>query len=137
MMESAQTNYELSDRLIRAISNLRTFSTVNDDIEQLLESGADVNRLHGTLLPLQCACMVSDAYCLQLLLEKGAMVCQFGTAIVDMIIRCVGKGAGLMIERLRVQIPAGAVGVFSSPELTLCADSNSVFISLPCYHNGT
>lgn len=74
MMESAQTNYELSDRLIRAISNLRTFSTVNDDIEQLIESGADVNRLHGTLLPLQCACMVSDAYCLQFLLERGAMV---------------------------------------------------------------
>ena len=28
-----------------------------------------------------------------------------------------------MIERLRVQIPAGAAGEFSSPELTLCADS--------------
>ena len=28
-----------------------------------------------------------------------------------------------MIERLRVQIPAGAVGEFSSPELTLWADS--------------
>lgn len=73
-MESEQTNYELSDRLIRAISNLRTFSTVNDDIEQLIESGADVNRLHGTLLPLQCACMVSDPYCLQYLLERGALV---------------------------------------------------------------
>jgi hypothetical protein len=74
VMESAQTNYDLSDRLIRAISNLRTFSTVNDDIEQLIDAGADVNRLHGTLLPLQCACMVSDAYCLQYLLEKGALV---------------------------------------------------------------
>ena len=84
VMESAQTNYELSDRLIRAISNLRTFSTVNDDIEQLLESGADVNRLHGTLLPLQCACMVSDAYCLQLLLEKGALVCLQLCAVVYM-----------------------------------------------------
>ena len=33
----------------------------------------------------------------------------------------VGKSAGLVIERLRVRIPAGAVGEFSSPELTLCA----------------
>ena len=27
-----------------------------------------------------------------------------------------------MIERLRIQIPAGAAGEFSSPKLTLCAD---------------
>ena len=27
-----------------------------------------------------------------------------------------------MVERLRVRVPAGAVGEFSSPELTLCAD---------------
>ena len=31
-----------------------------------------------------------------------------------------------MIERLRVRIPAGAAGEFSSPELTLCADLFSV-----------
>ena len=30
---------------------------------------------------------------------------------------------GLVIERLRVRIPAGAAGDFSSPEVTLCADS--------------
>ena len=35
----------------------------------------------------------------------------------------VGKSAGLVIERLRVRIPAGAAGEISSPELTLCADS--------------
>ena len=35
----------------------------------------------------------------------------------------VGKSARLMIERLRVWIPAGAAGKFSSPELTLCADT--------------
>ena len=35
----------------------------------------------------------------------------------------VGKSAGLVIERLRVRIPAGAAGEFSSPELTSCADS--------------
>lgn len=74
MMESAQATYDLSERLIRAISNLRTFSGMNDDIEQLIEAGADVNRLHGTLLPLHCACMVSDVYCLQLLVQKGARI---------------------------------------------------------------
>ena len=38
-----------------------------------------------------------------------------------------------MIERLRVRIPAGAAGIFSSPELTLCADSYSVSV-LPQWH---
>ena len=33
-----------------------------------------------------------------------------------------------MIERLRVRIPAEAAGEFSSPELTLCADSYSVSV---------
>ena len=33
----------------------------------------------------------------------------------------VGKSAGLVMERLRVRIPAG-VAEFSPPELTLCAD---------------
>ena len=32
------------------------------------------------------------------------------------------------IERLRVRIPAGAAGEFSSPESTLCADSYSVSV---------
>ena len=36
-----------------------------------------------------------------------------------------------MIERLRVRIPAGAAGEFSSPESTLCADSYSVVRSIP------
>ena len=36
-----------------------------------------------------------------------------------------------MIEKLRVRIPAEAVGDFSSPESTLCADSNSVSRSIP------
>ena len=35
----------------------------------------------------------------------------------------VGNSAGLVIERLRVRTPEGAAGEFSSPELTLCADS--------------
>ena len=41
-----------------------------------------------------------------------------------------------MIERVRVRILAGAVGEFSSPELTLCADSSSVSIPPLCYHSG-
>ena len=36
-----------------------------------------------------------------------------------------------MIESLRVRILAGAVGEFSSPELTLCADSYSVSVPPP------
>ena len=41
-----------------------------------------------------------------------------------------------MIERLRVQIPAGAAGAFSSPESTLSADSFSVSVPPPCYRCG-
>ena len=33
-----------------------------------------------------------------------------------------------MIERLRVRVPAGATGEFSSPDLTLCDDFYSVSI---------
>lgn len=33
-----------------------------------------MNCTHGTLKPLHCACMVSDADCVELLLEKGAEV---------------------------------------------------------------
>ena len=49
----------------------------------------------------------------------------------------VGRGAGLVIERLPVRIPAGAAEEFSSPELTLCADSYSVHFPPPCYRSGT
>ena len=49
----------------------------------------------------------------------------------------VGKSAELVIERLRVRIPAGAAGEFSSLELTLCADSYPVSVPPPCYRNGT
>ena len=37
-------------------------------------------------------------------------------------ITVVAKSTELGIERLRVRIPAGVAGDFSSPELTLCAD---------------
>ena len=51
--------------------------------------------------------------------------------------KVVGKSAGLVIERLRVRIPAVAAGKFSSPKLTLCADSCSVSVTPPCYRSGT
>ena len=38
---------------------------------------------------------------------------------------------------LRVRIPAGAAGEFSSPESTLCADSYSVSVQPPCDCSGT
>ena len=49
----------------------------------------------------------------------------------------VSNSAGLVIEKLRVRILAGAAGEFSSPELTLCADSYSVSVPPPCYRSGT
>ena len=48
-----------------------------------------------------------------------------------------GKSAGLVIERLRVGIPAEAKGEISSPEVTLCADSYSVSVPPPCYRSST
>ena len=42
-----------------------------------------------------------------------------------------------MVEGLRVRIPAGVAGAFSSPELPLCADSYSVSVPPPCYRSGT
>lgn len=43
----------------------------------MLSQGADVNCMHGTLKPLHCACMVADADCVELLLQKGAEVKAF------------------------------------------------------------
>ncbi|KAH0629031.1 hypothetical protein JD844_010778 [Phrynosoma platyrhinos] len=58
------------------------FVYVRDDLEHVKQAketefhyvGADVNCMHGTLKPLHCACMVADADCIELLLEKGAEV---------------------------------------------------------------
>ena len=41
------------------------------------------------------------------------------------------------MERLRVRIPAEAAGEFSSPELTLCAESYSVTVPPSGYRSGT
>ena len=42
-----------------------------------------------------------------------------------------------MIERLKVRITAGAVGEYSFPELTLCADLYSVSVPPMHYCSGT
>ena len=63
-------------------------------------------------------------------------VCQ-NVRITGARIACWYKSAGLVIERLRVRIPAGAAGEFSSPELALCADYYSVSIPPSCYRSGT
>ena len=42
-----------------------------------------------------------------------------------------GYSAGLVIERSRVRIPAGAAGKFSSPGSTFCADSYFGICSTP------
>lgn len=104
IMQSIQSKYSLSERLIRTIAAIRSFP--HDNVEDLIRKvgllifqsdfkliispsvisyidiiiscmpkGADVNRMHGTLKPLHCACMVADADCVELLLEKGAEVC--------------------------------------------------------------
>uniref|UniRef100_A0A2K5IXT8 Ankyrin repeat and SOCS box containing 8 n=1 Tax=Colobus angolensis palliatus TaxID=336983 RepID=A0A2K5IXT8_COLAP len=78
IMQSIQSKYSLSERLIRTIAAIRSFP--HDNVEDLIRGvreslrceGADVNCTHGTLKPLHCACMVSDADCVELLLEKGA-----------------------------------------------------------------
>uniref|UniRef100_A0A8C2ZUL0 Ankyrin repeat and SOCS box containing 8 n=1 Tax=Cyclopterus lumpus TaxID=8103 RepID=A0A8C2ZUL0_CYCLU len=68
IMQSIQSKYSLSERLIRTIAAIRSFP--HDNVEDLIRKGADVNRMHGTLKPLHCACMVADADCVELLLEK-------------------------------------------------------------------
>ena len=72
IMETAQQHYRLSERLIRAVSDWRL--NAHDTVLDLINKGADVNQAHGTLLPLHCACMVSDNEMVQLLLRKGAKV---------------------------------------------------------------
>ncbi|XP_005291955.2 ankyrin repeat and SOCS box protein 8 isoform X1 [Chrysemys picta bellii] len=72
IMQSIQSKYSLSERLIRTITAIRSFP--HDNVEDLISRGADVNCMHGILKPLHCACMVADADCVELLLQKGAEV---------------------------------------------------------------
>ncbi|XP_070570365.1 ankyrin repeat and SOCS box protein 8-like [Ptychodera flava] len=72
VMARLQQSYSLQERLIRTIADWRAYST--DDVEELLDEGADINGASGTLLPLHCACMVCDSNVLKLLLDRGATV---------------------------------------------------------------
>ena len=47
------------------------------------------------------------------------------------------SSAELVFESLQVRVPVGAAGEFSSPEVSLCADSYSVSFQLPYYRSGT
>jgi len=78
VLESVQQSYDLSDRLIRAISHWQLADHGDDDVARLLDQGADVNKLHGTLLPLHCACMTGDAVIVEMLLQHGAQVSLLG-----------------------------------------------------------
>lgn len=68
----AQHCFNQSDRLIRAISGWTL--APKDTVESVLAEGVDVNRIHGTLLPLHCACMSGDPDCVKLILDHGAEV---------------------------------------------------------------
>ncbi|XP_077561204.1 ankyrin repeat and SOCS box protein 8-like [Haemaphysalis longicornis] len=74
LMEHVQRSYTLSERLLRAIG---VGGTRQEDIEQLIRQGADVNQAHGTFLPLHCACMMGDASSVAVLLKWGADVNRF------------------------------------------------------------
>ncbi|XP_061186619.1 ankyrin repeat and SOCS box protein 8-like [Saccostrea echinata] len=76
IMEKTQMVLDLSDRLIRSISSWHSYGVYEDSesIEELIDLGADVNRLHGTVLPLHCACMVSDVDSLLILIRNGANI---------------------------------------------------------------
>jgi len=90
ILESVQQSYDLSDRLIRAISHWQLADHGDDDVAHLLEQGADVNKLHGTLLPLHCACMTGDAVIVAMLLQHGAQVSslQFLCCLLCIIFCC-------------------------------------------------
>lgn len=72
LMEHVQRSYTLSERLLRAIGGTR-----QEDVEELIRQGANVNQAHGTFLPLHCACMVGDASSVAVLLKWGADVNRF------------------------------------------------------------
>ena len=75
------------------------------------------------------ACAVPGDSMDQPLLSRGTAWAGYSLGW-DTGIACL-YSAGLVIERLRVRIPAGAAGEFSSPELTLCVDSYSVSVPPP------
>ncbi|RMB90344.1 hypothetical protein DUI87_33230 [Hirundo rustica rustica] len=88
IMQSIQSKYSLSERLIRTIAAIRSFP--RDNVEDLIGRGADVNCLHGTLKPLHCACMVADADCVELLLQKEPRAQSPVSRLVSLLVRGLG-----------------------------------------------
>lgn len=72
ILSRMQQSHTLLDHLIRTISNWDIFP--QEEVSNLLAAGAEVNRIHGTLLPLHCAAMMGHSECVQLLLNHGAQV---------------------------------------------------------------
>ena len=54
--------------------NIIHATNLQDTVESVLADGVDVNRVHGTLLPLHCACMAGDVDNVKLILDHGAEV---------------------------------------------------------------
>ena len=81
-------------------------------------------------------------YSVELLLEsvfqnQASFTPAFSNSNWSMGSRDSQQSARLIIKILWVGILVGAAGEFSSPELTLCANSYSVSTPPPCYHSGT
>ncbi|KTG47901.1 hypothetical protein cypCar_00004926 [Cyprinus carpio] len=106
IMQSIQSKYSLSERLIRTIAAIRSFP--HDNVEDLIRRGADVNRMHGTLKPLHCACMVADADCVELLLEKGAE----GQTPISRLVALLARGLGTEQEEECLELLCRAAGRF-------------------------
>lgn len=106
LMENVQRSYTLSERLLRAIGIGHGGGTrrEQEDIEDLIRQGADVNLAHGTFLPLHCACMVGDANSVSILIKWGADVSRLLLRVC--LLLCVGmrtfKGAVPSSVRLPV-----------------------------------
>lgn len=88
-MEKTQNGHDLSDRLIRSICSWHSYGVYDEseDIDDLIDMGADVNRMHGTILPLHCTCMVSDEESLLTLIKRGARVSFKKCLSIDIYLR--------------------------------------------------
>ncbi|XP_064458341.1 ankyrin repeat and SOCS box protein 8-like [Ornithodoros turicata] len=105
LMENVQRSYTLSERLLRAIG-IGNGGTRHEqeDVEDLIRQGADVNQSHGTFLPLHCACMVGDASNVSILLKWGASVNRYDGYHRSALHHAVERSA----ECVRLLLSAGA-----------------------------
>ena len=94
-----------------------------------------VGRLNDAEDFVQAVCSIAATFDVEATALGNSMTVMDDCKLKDT--ELVGKSAGLVVERLRVPISAEPVGEFSSPKLTLCADSYSVSVPPPCYRSGT